>query len=123
MTGGILRIYRGELTDPLLRDRVAHLRRYVPPPAADALRDLDAGEPGAVACTGHADFVVGPDGRPLSSVLSFYFRDEVLPYYAGDDFAASDALGIRWDNLMQGPVATVNAAAGVARRGRRVRRR
>ena len=28
---------------------------------------------------------VGPDGRPLSSVLSFYFRDEVLPYYAGDD--------------------------------------
>jgi FemAB-related protein (PEP-CTERM system-associated) len=23
-------------------------------------------------------------GRPVSSVLSFYFRDEVLPYYAGD---------------------------------------
>lgn len=23
-------------------------------------------------------------GQPLSSVLSFYFRDEVLPYYAGD---------------------------------------
>jgi FemAB-related protein (PEP-CTERM system-associated) len=34
--------------------------------------------------------VVGPDGRPLSSVLSFYFRDEVLPYYAGDDVAARD---------------------------------
>ncbi len=34
--------------------------------------------------------VVGPDGRPLSSVLSFYFRDEVLPYYAGDDEAARD---------------------------------
>lgn len=32
--------------------------------------------------------VVGPDGRPLSSVLSFYFRDEVLPYYAGDGEAA-----------------------------------
>lgn len=32
--------------------------------------------------------VTGPDGRPLSSVLSFYFRDEVLPYYAGDDEAA-----------------------------------
>jgi L-ascorbate metabolism protein UlaG (beta-lactamase superfamily) len=30
------------LTDPLLRDRVAHLRRRVPPPAAAALRDLDA---------------------------------------------------------------------------------
>lgn len=39
--------------------------------------------------------VEAPDGRPLSSVLSFYFRDEVLPYYAGDDesareFAAND---------------------------------
>lgn len=39
--------------------------------------------------------VSSPDGRPLSSVLSFYFRDEVLPYYAGDDegarqFSAND---------------------------------
>jgi FemAB-related protein (PEP-CTERM system-associated) len=39
--------------------------------------------------------VVDPHGAPLSSVLSFYFRDEVLPYYAGDhpdarDFAAND---------------------------------
>ena len=39
--------------------------------------------------------VLSPDGRPVSSVLSFYFRDEVLPYYAGDvpaarDFAAND---------------------------------
>lgn len=34
--------------------------------------------------------VVGPDGQLLSSVLSFYFRDEVLPYYAGDDEAARD---------------------------------
>ncbi|MET0517510.1 MAG: FemAB family XrtA/PEP-CTERM system-associated protein, partial [Burkholderiaceae bacterium] len=34
--------------------------------------------------------ISGPDGRPLSSVLSFYFRDEVLPYYAGDDEAARD---------------------------------
>lgn len=34
--------------------------------------------------------VVAPDGRPLSSVLSFYFRDEVLPYYAGDDESARD---------------------------------
>ena len=23
------------------------------------------------------------DGRPVSSVMSFYFRDEVLPYYGG----------------------------------------
>ena len=29
-------------------------------------------------------------GRPLSSVLSFYFRDEVLPYYAGDDESARE---------------------------------
>ena len=34
--------------------------------------------------------VSAPDGKPLSGVLSFYFRDEVLPYYAGDDVAARD---------------------------------
>ncbi len=34
--------------------------------------------------------VAAPDGKALSSVLSFYFRDEVLPYYAGDDVAARD---------------------------------
>lgn len=34
--------------------------------------------------------VSGPDGRPLSSVLSFYFRDEILPYYAGDDESARE---------------------------------
>jgi FemAB-related protein (PEP-CTERM system-associated) len=34
--------------------------------------------------------VTAPDGRPLSSVLSFYFRDEVLPYYAGDDESARE---------------------------------
>lgn len=34
--------------------------------------------------------VVSVEGKPLSSVLSFYFRDEVLPYYAGDDEAARD---------------------------------
>jgi FemAB-related protein (PEP-CTERM system-associated) len=39
--------------------------------------------------------VLGPDGRPVSSVVTFYFRDEVLPYYAGDhpdarDLAAND---------------------------------
>lgn len=32
--------------------------------------------------------VTSPEGRPLSSVVTFYFRDEVLPYYAGDDEAA-----------------------------------
>ena len=34
--------------------------------------------------------VVDGSGRPLSSVLSFYFRNEVLPYYAGDDLSARD---------------------------------
>lgn len=34
--------------------------------------------------------VCSADGQPVSSVLSFYFRDEVLPYYAGDTEAARD---------------------------------
>ncbi len=39
--------------------------------------------------------VLDPKGQPVSGVLSFYFRDEVLPYYAGDlasarDLAAND---------------------------------
>lgn len=29
-------------------------------------------------------------GRPLSGVMSFYFRDEVLPYYAGDTLDARE---------------------------------
>jgi FemAB-related protein (PEP-CTERM system-associated) len=39
--------------------------------------------------------VLSAQGKPVSGVLSFYFRDEVLPYYAGDfadarDLAAND---------------------------------
>lgn len=34
--------------------------------------------------------VRGPDGQLLSSVLSFFFRDEILPYYAGDHPSARD---------------------------------
>ena len=34
--------------------------------------------------------VTDPGGKAVSSVLSFYFRDEVLPYYAGDDAVARD---------------------------------
>ncbi|MBV8380713.1 MAG: FemAB family PEP-CTERM system-associated protein [Paucibacter sp.] len=34
--------------------------------------------------------VTDAEGRALSSVLSFYFRDEVLPFYAGDDELARD---------------------------------
>ncbi len=37
--------------------------------------------------------VADAQGRPLSSVLSFYFRDEVLPYYAGDDESARELAG------------------------------
>jgi FemAB-related protein (PEP-CTERM system-associated) len=32
--------------------------------------------------------VRAPDGTLISSVLSFYFRDEILPYYAGDNETA-----------------------------------
>ncbi len=34
--------------------------------------------------------VLSPQGEAVSGVLSFYFRDEVLPYYAGDITAARD---------------------------------
>lgn len=34
--------------------------------------------------------VVDAAGTPQSSVLSFYFRDEVLPYYAGDAVSARE---------------------------------
>jgi FemAB-related protein (PEP-CTERM system-associated) len=46
-------------------------------------------------------------GRPLSSVLSFYFRDEVLPYYAGDDESARDlaANDFKYWELMRRAVA------------------
>ncbi len=34
--------------------------------------------------------IVDPRGRPVSGVMSFYFRDEVLPYYAGDNIDARE---------------------------------
>ncbi len=34
--------------------------------------------------------VVDEQGTPVSGVMSFYFRDEVLPYYSGDALAARD---------------------------------
>ena len=34
--------------------------------------------------------VLDAAGHPVSSVFSFYFRDEVLPYYAGDNERARD---------------------------------
>jgi len=51
--------------------------------------------------------VSSAEGKPLSSVLSFYFRDEVLPYYAGDDWAARDlaANDFKYWELMRRAVA------------------
>ena len=37
--------------------------------------------------------VLDPGGTPISSVLTFYWRDEVLPYYAGDAVAARELAG------------------------------
>ena len=47
--------------------------------------------------------VVSPDNKPLSAVLTFYFRNEVLPYYAGDDQAAREfaANDFKYWDLMQ----------------------
>jgi FemAB-related protein (PEP-CTERM system-associated) len=66
--------------------------RHGTPPLArryfDRLRDIFGG-----AC--EILTIVDAKGSPVSGVLSFYFRDEVLPYYAGDmpsarDLAAND---------------------------------
>ncbi|MEC5397660.1 FemAB family XrtA/PEP-CTERM system-associated protein [Uliginosibacterium sp. H1] len=47
--------------------------------------------------------VTDAGGQPLSSVLSFYFRGEILPYYAGDMPAARDlaANDFKYWSLMQ----------------------
>jgi len=37
--------------------------------------------------------VVDSQARPVSGVMTFYFRDEVLPYYAGDAIAAREVAG------------------------------
>jgi len=37
--------------------------------------------------------VLDARNRPISSVVTFYFRDEVLPYYAGDDERARELAG------------------------------
>ena len=47
--------------------------------------------------------IVDPRNQPVSGVISFYFRDEVLPYYAGDTVAARDlaANDFKYWELMQ----------------------
>ncbi len=37
--------------------------------------------------------VVTAEGRPIAGVMSFYFRDEVLPYYGGGTSAARELAG------------------------------
>jgi len=37
--------------------------------------------------------VLDAQGHPVSSVVTFYFREEVLPYYAGDDERARELAG------------------------------
>lgn len=37
--------------------------------------------------------LVTKDGKPISGVMTFYFRDEVLPFYAGDHTDARDLAG------------------------------
>ena len=80
MAGGL----RSELDDGIDRffalyaDNVhRHGTPALPKRYFQALRDEFGGDCDVLTVT-------GPDGHPLSSVLSFYFRDEVLPYYAGD---------------------------------------
>ncbi len=49
--------------------------------------------------------VLDASGAPVSSVLSFYFRDEVLPYYAGDALAARELAANDfkyWDLMRRG---------------------
>ena len=47
--------------------------------------------------------VTDPQNRPVSGVMSFYFRDEVLPYYAGDtsEARALAANDFKYWELMQ----------------------
>ena len=71
--------------------------------------------------------VVDRGGQPVSSVLSFYFRDEVLPYYAGDAVAARDlaANDFKYWELMRplvrGAASRYSISAAASRRRGRTR--
>ena len=78
--------------DRFFRLYADNVHRHGTPPLPlryfEALRKTFAGDAEVLT-------VVDPAGKPMSSVLSFYFKDEVLPYYAGDcvdarDLAAND---------------------------------
>lgn len=69
----------------------AHSRRYF-----DALRSAFKHDCEVLV-------VVDPAGRAVSAVMSFYFRDEVMPYYAGDcaDARALAANDFKYWELMR----------------------
>ena len=53
--------------------------------------------------------VIAAAGRPIASVLSFYFRDEVLPYYGG---SLPEARSLRGNDFMYWDLMTRAAARG-----------
>ncbi len=59
-----------------------NVHRHGTPPFAKQLSSHACAQSSATRC--EILTVTDPRGRPVSGVLSFYFRDEVLPYYAGD---------------------------------------
>ena len=61
-------------------------------------------------------------GQPVSSVLSFYFRDEVLPYYAGDIVRRARSRGERFQVLGAHAARLRSAASRVFDYGRSKRR-
>ena len=55
--------------------------------------------------------VVRRDGRPISALMSFYFRDRVLPYYAGGGASARGASAhefMYWDVMRRAGTAGVD---------------
>ena len=56
------------------------------------------------------------DGRTIASVMSFYFRDEVLPYYGGGTAEARDLAGLEGEvALALGLVYLLGAGGGYGR--------
>ena len=87
---GIKNGLAGELdagTDRFFALYADNVHRHGTPPLPkryfDALRRTFGGDAEVLT-------IVDAAGRAVSSVFSFYFRDEVLPYYAGDCVAARD---------------------------------
>ena len=54
--------------------------------------------------------IISKDGRPVSGVMSFYFRDEILPYYGG---GTSEARALSANDFMYWQVMCQAAERGV----------